>query len=360
MTTLSRPRGRLQRGARGADGRHGRVPPARGRAPGPAGGLRLRGRAPQHPADGRRPRLQRAGQRRRERRGRRGHRRAHRRDGPDARWRTTESFFPNYALVPVVRAEVLEANPEIGTLLEDLSGRLDDATMQRLNGMVDVEGISVEQVAEAYLIRAGPAVMDGAPARGAAGAPVVDRRPGDAPAPSAADALQLVAGRGGQFPHPPCRDGRRGDRPASANAPPPPTRRPPPPSCVAWPAGCAAATLGITPRVLARAWKAHWTVWGCVVPRQFAQVASGLEMACLDLCGKLSGRPVWDLLGGAVRAGCRVLPLPAGRDGRGPRRRRGRRGRARDARPLPQGRRWARRGTSPPWPPCEPPRRRPA
>ncbi|WP_300063972.1 glycine betaine ABC transporter substrate-binding protein [uncultured Roseobacter sp.] len=66
-----------------------------------------------------------------------------------------KSFFPNYALVPVVRAEVLEANPQIGTLLEDLSGRLDDAVMQRLNGMVDVEGKSVEQVAETYLTEEG-------------------------------------------------------------------------------------------------------------------------------------------------------------------------------------------------------------
>lgn len=53
--------------------------------------------------------------------------------------------------------------------------------------------------------------------------------------------------------------------------------------------------------LLAAAWKKHWTVWGCVEPRQFAQIASGLEMACLDLCGKLAERPVWDLLGGAVR-----------------------------------------------------------
>jgi osmoprotectant transport system substrate-binding protein len=66
-----------------------------------------------------------------------------------------KSFFPNYALVPVVRAEVLEANPQIGTLLEDLSGRLNDATMQRLNGMVDVDGQSVEQVAETYLSEEG-------------------------------------------------------------------------------------------------------------------------------------------------------------------------------------------------------------
>lgn len=62
-----------------------------------------------------------------------------------------QSFFPNYALVPVVRADVLEANSSIGTLLEDLSGRLDDGVMQRLNGMVDVDGMSVEQVAETYL-----------------------------------------------------------------------------------------------------------------------------------------------------------------------------------------------------------------
>jgi len=66
-----------------------------------------------------------------------------------------KSFFPNYALVPVVRAEVLEANPQIGTLLDDLSGRLNDATMQRLNGMVDVNGQSVEQVAETYLSEEG-------------------------------------------------------------------------------------------------------------------------------------------------------------------------------------------------------------
>jgi len=50
-----------------------------------------------------------------------------------------KDFFPNYALVPVVRAEVLEAHPELQGQLEALSSTLDDATMQRLNGMVDVE-----------------------------------------------------------------------------------------------------------------------------------------------------------------------------------------------------------------------------
>ena len=64
-------------------------------------------------------------------------------------------FFPDYALVPVVRAEVLEANPELQGLLEGLSTRLDDATMQRLNGQVDVEGRTIEEVASDYLAEAG-------------------------------------------------------------------------------------------------------------------------------------------------------------------------------------------------------------
>jgi len=66
-----------------------------------------------------------------------------------------KNFFPNYALVPVVRAEVLEANPELQGQLEALSTRLDDATMQRLNGLVDVEKKTVEEVATAFLTEQG-------------------------------------------------------------------------------------------------------------------------------------------------------------------------------------------------------------
>lgn len=62
-----------------------------------------------------------------------------------------KGFFPNYALVPVIRAETLEANPDLGPLLESLSTKLDDATMQRLNGEVDLDRKSVEDVATAYL-----------------------------------------------------------------------------------------------------------------------------------------------------------------------------------------------------------------
>ena len=66
-----------------------------------------------------------------------------------------KSFFPDYALVPVVRADTLEKHPELKPLLESLSGRLDDSTMQILNGQVDVDGRSVEDVARSFLQEAG-------------------------------------------------------------------------------------------------------------------------------------------------------------------------------------------------------------
>jgi len=62
-----------------------------------------------------------------------------------------KGYFPAYALAPVVRDEVLEANPKIGELLNELSAKLDDSTMARLNARVDVERVSIEQVAEDFL-----------------------------------------------------------------------------------------------------------------------------------------------------------------------------------------------------------------
>lgn len=62
-----------------------------------------------------------------------------------------KGFFPNYALTPVVRKEVLEAHPDLQGILEALSAKLDDAVMQRLNSAVDVDRKSVEQVAAEFL-----------------------------------------------------------------------------------------------------------------------------------------------------------------------------------------------------------------
>ena len=62
-----------------------------------------------------------------------------------------ENFFPNYALVPVVRQDTLEAHPDLEKILESLSVRLDDPTMQRLNGSVDVEKKTIKEVATSFL-----------------------------------------------------------------------------------------------------------------------------------------------------------------------------------------------------------------
>jgi len=62
-----------------------------------------------------------------------------------------KNFFPNYAITPVVRKETLDKHPKLRDLLNDLSGRLDDDTMQRLNKQVDVEKKDIAEVAEQFL-----------------------------------------------------------------------------------------------------------------------------------------------------------------------------------------------------------------
>jgi len=61
------------------------------------------------------------------------------------------NFFPNYALTPVVRKQVLDANPKLADWLNALSAKLDDATMARLNASVDVDKKTVEDVAHGFL-----------------------------------------------------------------------------------------------------------------------------------------------------------------------------------------------------------------
>jgi osmoprotectant transport system substrate-binding protein len=66
-----------------------------------------------------------------------------------------KGYFPAYALAPVVRDEVLENHPEIGELMNALSAQLDDATMARLNARVDVDRVSIENVAAEFLTESG-------------------------------------------------------------------------------------------------------------------------------------------------------------------------------------------------------------
>jgi osmoprotectant transport system substrate-binding protein len=66
-----------------------------------------------------------------------------------------QGFFPDYAIVPVIRTEVLEANPELQPVLESLSAVLDDGTMQDLNGQVAVEQKTIQDVATTFLTEKG-------------------------------------------------------------------------------------------------------------------------------------------------------------------------------------------------------------
>ena len=65
--------------------------------------------------------------------------------------RDDKGFFPSYALTPVVRKQVLDANPKVAEHLNALSAKLDDATMARLNASVDVDKKTIEDVARGFL-----------------------------------------------------------------------------------------------------------------------------------------------------------------------------------------------------------------
>ena len=61
-----------------------------------------------------------------------------------------KGFWPPYYLAPVVRNEVLEANPEIAEILNKVSATLDTPTITALNAKVDVDKQEFEDVAKEY------------------------------------------------------------------------------------------------------------------------------------------------------------------------------------------------------------------
>lgn len=65
--------------------------------------------------------------------------------------RDDKGFFPDYAMTPVIRKPVLDANPRLAELMNALSAKLDDQVMARLNAQVDVDKKTVEQVAGDFL-----------------------------------------------------------------------------------------------------------------------------------------------------------------------------------------------------------------
>lgn len=60
-------------------------------------------------------------------------------------------YFPPYHAAPVVDGELLEQNPEIADILNQLAGQIDDATMASLNLQVDEGGEEPIDVARAFL-----------------------------------------------------------------------------------------------------------------------------------------------------------------------------------------------------------------
>lgn len=62
-----------------------------------------------------------------------------------------KAYFPIYNSTPVVRKETLDKNPKLADALNALSAKLDDDVMRGLNGQVDIEKKSVEEVATGFL-----------------------------------------------------------------------------------------------------------------------------------------------------------------------------------------------------------------
>lgn len=61
-----------------------------------------------------------------------------------------QNFWPPYNLVPVINQEVLDANPEIEELLNEINADLTTERVIELNASVDIDGREYQEVAEEY------------------------------------------------------------------------------------------------------------------------------------------------------------------------------------------------------------------
>lgn len=61
-----------------------------------------------------------------------------------------KQFWPPYNLAPVVRDNILNDNPDIKTILNNISAKLDTETVTELNAKVDVDGQEYTDVAKEY------------------------------------------------------------------------------------------------------------------------------------------------------------------------------------------------------------------
>src|SRR5436190_4533930 len=67
------------------------------------------------------------------------------------RLKDDKGLWPPYYLTPVVRKEVLDANPKVAGVLNQVSGLLDEASMTEMNYKVDGEKEEPKDVARAFL-----------------------------------------------------------------------------------------------------------------------------------------------------------------------------------------------------------------
>jgi len=67
------------------------------------------------------------------------------------RLRDDKSLWPPYFVVPVVRKEVLDANPKVGEVLNRVSALLDEASMAQMNYQVDGDKLEPKDVARDFL-----------------------------------------------------------------------------------------------------------------------------------------------------------------------------------------------------------------
>jgi len=62
-----------------------------------------------------------------------------------------KGLFPPYYVAPVVRQQILDANPKVAEVLDSLGSHLDNATMRTLNAKVENDHEEAKDVAEAFL-----------------------------------------------------------------------------------------------------------------------------------------------------------------------------------------------------------------
>lgn len=66
-----------------------------------------------------------------------------------------KKFWPPYYVAPVIREEVLNKDPKIAEVLNAVSAKLDNETVQNLNAEVDIHKKEYEEVAKAFLEKEG-------------------------------------------------------------------------------------------------------------------------------------------------------------------------------------------------------------